>query len=75
MGSRVLSDYEWSCFLLNLKTNRPATAAIAKTAPTAAKTSVLSAIHRAVIDSGDVMTVEPLGWAEEKLPVHPANLW
>ena len=54
---------------------RPTTAATPKAAPTAAKTSVVSAFHCAVMDSGDAMIVEPLGWDEEKLPVHPANLW
>jgi len=55
--------------------NRPITATTATTAPAAAKRSVSSVLHCAVMDSGEVMTVEPDGWLDEKLPVHLANLW
>ena len=53
---------------------RPNTAAPARAAPTEAKRRLLSVLHWAVMSVGDVMTVEPLAWSEEKLPVHPENL-
>ena len=53
---------------------RPNTATPARAAPTEAKRRVLSVLHWAEMNSGDVMTVEPLVWSEEKLPVHPENL-
>lgn len=68
------NDYEGADFLLNLNTNNPTTATPAKEAPTAAKSRLLSAPHWAVMNSEEVMTVEPLGCSEEKLPVHPENL-
>jgi hypothetical protein len=55
--------------------NRPITPPTATNAPAAAKRSVSSVLHCATMDSGAVMTVEPDGWLDEKLPVHPANLW
>ena len=53
---------------------RPNTAAPARATPTEAKRRVLSVLHWAMMNSGDVMIVEPLAWFEEKLPVHPENL-
>jgi hypothetical protein len=55
--------------------NRPITAPTTTTAPAAAKRKVSSVLHCAVMDSGAVITVEPVGWLDEKLPVHLANLW
>ena len=58
----------------SLKMKKPTTAAPARAAPTEAKRRLLSVLHWAVMNSGDVMIVEPLAWFEEKLPAHPENL-
>jgi hypothetical protein len=70
----VSNGYEGANFLLNLNTNRPVTAAPASTVATTAKRGLSSVPHWAVMNSGEVMTVEPLGHPEEKLPVHRENL-